>query len=70
MQSDHALLLVHGTTSHTSQLLHVRTNTKKQTQVDTEGTDVSSGLARHPEDAELPLVVELVELALVDGSDT
>jgi hypothetical protein len=70
VQRDHALLLVHGTTPYTSQLLHVSTDTKKQTQVDTEGTDVGSGLARNPEDTELSLVVKLVQLALVDGSDT
>lgn len=70
MQSHEALAFVHSTTPHTSQLLHVSTNTKKQTQVDTECTDVGPGLARNPEDTKLSLVVELVKLALVDGSNT
>jgi len=45
-------------------------DSEKKTEVDTEGTDVGTGLARDPEDTELALVVELVKLALVDGSDT
>lgn len=64
------LALVHGTTPYTSQLLHVSTNTEDETQVDTESTDVSSGLAGNPEDTKLPLVVELVKVALVNGTDT
>jgi hypothetical protein len=70
VESDQALGLVHGTRPHTAQLLHVGTNTEQKTQVDAEGTDVGSSLAADPEDTELPLIVELVELALVDGSDT
>lgn len=38
--------------------------------MDTQGTDVGTSFARHPEDTELSLVVELVRLAFVDGSDT
>jgi hypothetical protein len=70
VESDEVLLLVHGTRSYTSQLLHVSTDTQQETKVDTECTDVSTSLARNPEDTELSLVVELVKLALVDGSDT
>lgn len=70
MEGDEVLLLVHGTGSHTSQLLHVSTDTQQETKVDTECTDVGTSLARNPEDTELSLVVELVKLALVDGSDT
>lgn len=70
VQSDKALLFVHGTTSDTSQLLHVSSNTQKETQVNAESSDVGSGFAGNPEDTELSLVVKLVKLALVDGSDT
>lgn len=70
VQSDKILGLVHGSTPHTAQLLHVSADTKQKTQVHAESTDVGSGLAADPEDTELPLIVKLVELALVDGSDT
>ena len=46
------------------------TNTKQQTKVDTEGTDVGTSLAADPEDTEVTLVVKLIQLALVDGTDT
>lgn len=70
VESDEVLGLVHGTGPHTAQLLHVGTNTEQKTQVDAESTDVGTSLAADPEDTELPLIVELVELALVDGTDT
>lgn len=70
VKGDEVLLLVHGTRSHTSQLLHVSTDTQQKTKVNTECTDVGTSFARNPEDTELSLVVELVKLALVDGSDT
>lgn len=65
-----AVVLPHGTTAHTAQLLHVRADAEEQAQVDAEGSDVGSGLARHPKDAEVAIVVELDQAALVDGSDT
>ena len=70
VQSDKVLGLVHGSGTDTAKLLHVSTNTKQQTQMNTESTDVSAGLAAHPEYTKLPLIVELVEFALVDGTDT
>lgn len=70
MQRDQILVLVHSTRSHSSQLLHVRTDTEQQAQVHTERTDVSAGLAADPEDTKVAVVVELDELGLVDGSDT
>jgi hypothetical protein len=48
----------------------VGTDTEEQTQVNTEGTDVGTSLTADPEDTEVTLVVELVVLALVDGTDT
>jgi hypothetical protein len=70
VQSDEVLLLVHSTRSHTSKLLHVSADAEQQTEVDTESTDVGTGLARNPKDTELSLIVKLVKVALVDGSDT
>jgi hypothetical protein len=70
VQGDQILGLVHGSTPHTAQLLHVCADTEQKTQMHAEGTDVGSSLAAHPEHAQLPLIVELVQLALVDGSDT
>jgi hypothetical protein len=48
----------------------VSTNTEQQTQVNTESTDVGTSLTADPEDTEVALIVELVQLALVDGTDT
>jgi hypothetical protein len=70
VQSDHTLALVHGSGANTAKLLHVGTNTEEETKVDTEGTDVGTSLTADPEDTEVALVVELVVLALVDGTDT
>jgi hypothetical protein len=70
VQGDQILGLVHSSTPHTAQLLHVCADTKQKTEMHAEGTDVGSGLAAHPEHTQLPLIVELVQLALVDGSDT
>lgn len=70
VQGDHALGLVHSTGAHTTKFLHVSADTKEQTQVDTECTDISTSLTAYPEDTEMALVVELVVLALVDSTDT
>lgn len=43
---------------------------EEQTQVHAEGTDIGAGLAGHPKDAEVAVVVELDQLALVDRADT
>lgn len=70
VQSHQAIVLIHGTTANTSEFLHVGTNTKQKTQVHTEGSNVGSSLTANPEDTQVPLIVKLVELALVDGTDT
>jgi hypothetical protein len=48
----------------------VTANTEEETQVDAEGSNVGTSLAADPEDTEVTIIVELDELALVDGSDT
>jgi hypothetical protein len=70
VESDKTLGLVHSTTANTSKLLHVATDTEEETQVNTECSDVGTSLTADPEDTEVTIVVELDELALVDGSDT
>lgn len=70
VQGHHAFSLVHGSTSHSPKLLHVGADTEKQTKVNTQGSDVSPSFTAHPKDTQVALIVELVELALVDGTDT
>lgn len=70
MQSDHTARLFHSSTAHATQLLHVSTHAEQQTQVDTESTDVGTSLAADPEDTKMAVVVKLIQLALVDGTDT
>jgi hypothetical protein len=70
VQGDQVLGLVHSPRPDTAQLLHVRADTKQKTEMHAQGTDVCSSLAAHPENTQLPLIVELVQLALVDSSDT
>jgi hypothetical protein len=70
VQGDHTLGLVHGTGADTAELLHVGTDTEEETKVNTESTDVGTSLTADPEDTKVTLVIELVELALVDGTDT
>lgn len=62
--------LIHGTTPDTTKLLHVCANTEQKTKMHAKGTDIGSGLAADPEDTQLPLIVELVKLALMDGTNT
>jgi hypothetical protein len=70
VESDQVLGLVHSSRPHTAQLLHVCADTEEKTEMHTQCTDVGSSFAAHPEHAQLPLVVELVQLALVNGTDT
>ena len=70
VQSDQVLGLVHSSRPDTAQLLHVSADTEQKTKMHAKSTDVGSGLAADPEDTELPLIVKLVKLALVDSSDT
>ena len=50
--------------------LHVRPHSQEQAQVDTHGPDVCPGLAGDPEHHQLPLLVVLQQLAVVDGAHT
>lgn len=70
VQSDHTLVLVHSSTAHTTELLHVRTDAEKKTKMNTQSTNVSSRLTADPENTKVSVIVELEKLALVDGSDT
>lgn len=70
VQCDQVFGLVHGTRSHSSQLLHVCSYAEQQTHVYTQSSDVRASLAADPEDTEVAVVVELNQLRFVDGSDT
>lgn len=70
MHRHNVVALSHRSTPHTTKLLHVPSDSEQQSEVDAESTDVGSSLARDPEDGEVAVVVELDELALVDGSDS
>ena len=48
--------------------LHVSSCAQQKSKVNTQRPDVCAGLTRDPEDAEMPVLVILNELALVDGS--
>ena len=65
----HGVRLGEGSRADTAKLLHVTTDSEEETEVDTERADVGSGLAAHPEDGQVALVVELDHLGLVDGAD-
>ena len=70
MHGHHVIVLAQRTTAHTTQLLHVTTNTEQETEVHAKRTDICAGLTRHPEDGEVALLIELEELGLVDGTNT
>lgn len=70
VHSDNVVVLAHCTTSHSSELLHVTSDTQQQTEVDTERSDVRSRLARDVEHGESAGVVELDQRGRVDGSDS
>lgn len=50
--------------------LHVAAHSQQQTQVDAKGSDVGTGLAGYPEHRQVALLVVLIQLGLVDGTDT
>jgi hypothetical protein len=50
VQGDEVLSLIHGSTPHTAQLLHVGADTEQKTEMYAKGTNVGSGLAADPED--------------------
>lgn len=70
VQSDHTILLVHSSTTNTTKFLHVRANTEQQSKVDTESSNVGTGFTANPENTEMSVIVEFVQFAFVDGSDT
>ena len=69
MQGDKPLGLVHGTTANTSQLLHVRADTKHQPEVHAQSSNIGARLAADPEDTQVAVIVELDELDLVHRPD-
>eukprot|EP00964_Phaeocystis_antarctica_P140471 scaffold105341_cov63-Phaeocystis_antarctica.AAC.1 len=62
------LLLAQDATARAAELLHVPAHAEHQPEVHAQRTDVRARLAAHAEDAEVPLLVVLDQLALVDGA--
>ena len=69
MHGHHVLGLPEDAGPHTTELLHVPSNTEQQPKVHTERPDVGAGLTGEPEGAEVALLVVLDHLALVDRAD-
>ncbi|EOA24056.1 hypothetical protein CARUB_v10017275mg [Capsella rubella] len=69
MHCNHVIILTQNTRADPSKLLHMPTNTKKQTQVNTHGPNVSTRLTRHPENNQMPISIILKQLAFVDCPD-
>mmetsp|Transcript_16843 Transcript_16843/g.39923 ORF Transcript_16843/g.39923 Transcript_16843/m.39923 type:complete len:219 (-) Transcript_16843:483-1139(-) len=69
VHGDHVVRLGHHTGTDTTQLLHVSAGTNEQTEMDAHGSDVRSGLARHPKDAQVALLIVLDEFRFVNGAD-
>ena len=70
MQRDHSLVLAHSTATNSAELLHVRANTQQQSQVDAKRSDIGTSLAADPENTQMAVIIEFVELGLVDSTDT
>lgn len=70
MHGDDIVILSSDTTPHTSQFLHMSTNTQQQTQMDTQRPDVCSSLTRNPEYTQIPLVVVFNQFTLVNRPDS
>ena len=60
------LLLGHDPGARPPELLHLTAAPEHQPEVNTDGPGIEAGLYRDPENAHVPLVVMLQQLALVD----
>jgi len=70
VHGNHGLVFLEGSGTHTSELLHVSTAAEEVTQMDAEGSNVSSSFAGDPENTHVAFLVVLNEVELVDGSHT
>merc|ERR1712166_1035239 len=66
----HRCILLESTTPDSSELLHVSSASKQVTEMNTHSSNVSTSLARDPEDAHVSLLIVLDEFALVDCPDS
>ena len=69
MHGHHRCILLKGSTSDTSQLLHVSAAAEKISDMDAKGTNVSASLAANPENTHITVFVVFNELGLIDGSN-
>lgn len=70
VHGDHGLVLLHGSGSDSSELLHMGTNIQVVTEVNTLSSDISSGFARNVEDSHVLLSVEIEKFGPVDSSNS
>mmetsp|Transcript_24263 Transcript_24263/g.52200 ORF Transcript_24263/g.52200 Transcript_24263/m.52200 type:complete len:369 (+) Transcript_24263:459-1565(+) len=66
----HVVLLAHDARTHAAQLLHVTAHSQQEAHMNAERSHVSTSLAGDPKEDQVPLLVVLDELGLVDGSDS
>jgi len=70
VHGDHGLVFLKSTGAGSAELLHVCATAEDISDMDTKGTNVSSSLARDPEDTHVALQIVIEKLALIDGSHT
>jgi hypothetical protein len=66
----HVVIFGKNTRTDSPQLLHVSSGAQEKAKVNTECSDIGTGFTAYPEDAQMPLGVIFVKLALVDRSHT
>lgn len=70
VHSDHILVLRHDTRSVSSKFFHMGGNTEFQTDVDTESSDVGTGLALDPKQTESVFFIIFDKSIFIDGSNS
>ena len=70
VHGDQALILVLNSRPVSAKLLHLTSNSEKESKMDAECSNIRSGFTTDPKDAHVSLVVVFNEFVLVDGSNT
>jgi hypothetical protein len=67
---NNSIILTHGSTSDSSKFLHMAADSKKQSEMDAQGTDIGSGLTTDPEDCQVSFIVKFDQLGFIDRSNS
>mmetsp|Transcript_98276 Transcript_98276/g.248059 ORF Transcript_98276/g.248059 Transcript_98276/m.248059 type:complete len:255 (+) Transcript_98276:523-1287(+) len=70
MHRRHVAVFIQDSGANSAELCHVGTDTQHQAEVNAHRPDVRAGLARHPIDASMPLLIVFDELCLINGAHT